>query len=123
MPTTQQLIRKGRKGKKRVVKTKALGGKPQARGIVTRVMVHEPKKPNSGKRNMARVRLTTGHEVTCLIPGEGHNLQEHHSVLVRGGRSKDLPGVKYKVVRGAIDCAGVRGREQGRSVYGAKRFG
>jgi small subunit ribosomal protein S12 len=122
MPTINQLVRKGRK---RVVKKKtntpALKGAPQKRGVCTRVYTSTPKKPNSALRKVARVRLTTGVEVTAYIPGIGHNLQEHSVVLVRGGRVKDLPGVRYHIVRGTLDTLGVDGRRQGRSKYGAKR--
>jgi small subunit ribosomal protein S12 len=123
MPTIAQLIRKGRDVKRRKTKTPALKGCPQRRGVCTRVFTHTPKKPNSALRKVARVRLTTGIEVTAYIPGIGHNLQEHSMVLVRGGRVKDLPGVRYKIVRGALDAAGVKGRKQARSLYGAKREG
>ena len=121
MPTIQQLVRKGRTPK--VVKTKApaLKANPQQRGVCTRVYTTTPKKPNSALRKVARVRLTTGIEVTAYIPGVGHNLQEHSIVLVRGGRVKDLPGVRYKIIRGSLDTQGVRGRKQARSRYGAKR--
>jgi small subunit ribosomal protein S12 len=121
MPTINQLVRKGRK---RVIKKKttpALKGAPQKRGVCTRVYTSTPKKPNSALRKVARVRLTTGAEVTAYIPGIGHNLQEHSVVLVRGGRVKDLPGVRYHIVRGTLDTLGVEGRRQGRSKYGAKR--
>jgi len=117
----QQLVRKGRQDKPAKVKTKALAGSPQRRGVCTRVYTTTPKKPNSALRKVARVRLTNGMEVTVYIPGEGHNLQEHSVVLVRGGRVKDLPGVRYKVVRGTLDTAGVSDRKQARSRYGAKR--
>src|SRR5215207_7436323 len=120
MPTIQQLVRKGRRDKIAKVKTAALKGSPQRRGVCTRVYTTTPKKPNSALRKVARVKLTTGIEVTAYIPGEGHNLQEHSMVLVRGGRVKDLPGVRYKVIRGALDAAGVRNRKQARSRYGAK---
>ena len=121
MPTIQQLVRKGRTPK--VVKTKApaLKANPQQRGVCTRVFTHTPKKPNSALRKVARVRLTTGVEVTAYIPGVGHNLQEHSMVLVRGGRVKDLPGVRYKIIRGSLDTQAVRGRKQARSRYGAKK--
>ena len=121
MPTIQQLVRKGRTPK--VVKTKApaLKANPQQRGVCTRVYTTTPKKPNSALRKVARVRLTSGIEVTAYIPGVGHNLQEHSIVLVRGGRVKDLPGVRYKIIRGSLDTQGVRGRKQARSRYGAKR--
>lgn len=121
MPTIQQLIRKGRKSKKKKTSAPALQGSPQKRGVCTRVYTTTPKKPNSALRKVTRVRLTNGMEVTAYIPGEGHNLQEHSIVLVRGGRVKDLPGVKYHIVRGALDAAGVEDRRQGRSKYGAKK--
>ncbi len=121
MPTIQQLVRKGRKSKPTKVRTPALKGSPQRRGVCTRVYTHTPKKPNSALRKVARVRLTSGVEVTAYIPGEGHNLQEHSIVLVRGGRVKDLPGVRYKIIRGALDASGVNSRRQARSRYGAKR--
>ncbi len=121
MPTIQQLVRKGRKSKRRKEATPALHGAPQRRGVCTRVFTMTPKKPNSALRKVARVRLTGGTEVTAYIPGEGHNLQEHSIVLVRGGRVKDLPGVRYKVIRGNLDASGVSGRRQARSRYGAKR--
>ena len=121
MPTIQQLVRKGRKDKKAKVKTAALKGSPQRRGVCTRVYTTTPKKPNSALRKVARVRLTTGIEVSAYIPGEGHNLQEHSMVLVRGGRVKDLPGVRYKIIRGALDTQGVKDRKQARSRYGAKK--
>ena len=121
MPTINQLCRLGRKKIKSKSKCPALKGAPQARGRCTRVYIQTPKKPNSAQRKVARVKLSTGAEVTVYIPGEGHNLQEHSVVLVRGGRVKDLPGVKYHVVRGALDTAGVEGRKQSRSLYGAKR--
>src|SRR5438105_6377342 len=121
MPTVNQLVRKGRVAAKSKTKTPALGGARQRRGACTRVVTHTPKKPNSALRKVARVRLTNGMEVTSYIPGEGHNLQEHSVVLVRGGRVKDLPGVRYKVIRAALDAAGVSDRKQGRSKYGAKR--
>ncbi len=121
MPTMQQLVRKGRKTKSKKAKTPALTGSPQRRGVCTRVYTATPKKPNSALRKVARVRLTSGIEVTAYIPGEGHNLQEHSIVLVRGGRVKDLPGVRYKVVRGTLDTAGVRDRKQARSRYGVKK--
>ena len=121
MPTIQQLVRKGRTPK--VVKTKApaLKANPQQRGVCTRVFTVTPKKPNSALRKVARVRLTSGIEVTAYIPGEGHNLQEHSIVLVRGGRVKDVPGVRYKIIRGTLDTSGVRDRKQARSRYGAKK--
>ena len=121
VPTIQQLVRKGRKSKPTKAKTPALKGSPQRRGVCTRVYTHTPKKPNSALRKVARVRLTTGIEVTAYIPGEGHNLQEHSIVLVRGGRVKDLPGVRYKVVRGSLAASGVSARRQARSRYGAKK--
>lgn len=121
MPTVQQLVRKGRTRKIKKSKSVALGNCPQKRGVCTRVYTTTPKKPNSALRKVARVRLTNGNEVNAYIPGEGHNLQEHSIVLVRGGRVKDLPGVKYHIVRGALDTAGVEGRLQRRSKYGAKR--
>jgi small subunit ribosomal protein S12 len=111
----------GRKKIKAKSKSPALKGAPQARGVCTRVFTVTPKKPNSALRKVARVRLSTGYEVTAYIPGEGHNLQEHSVVLIRGGRVKDLPGVKYHIVRGALDTAGVENRKQSRSLYGAKR--
>ncbi len=121
MPTINQLVRKGRKQVKRKATTPALKGAPQKRGVCTRVYTSTPKKPNSALRKVARVRLTTGVEVTAYIPGIGHNLQEHSVVLVRGGRVKDLPGVRYHIVRGTLDTLGVADRKQGRSKYGAKR--
>jgi len=121
MPTINQLIRKGRKKQKRKTKSPALKACPQRRGVCTRVMTFTPKKPNSALRKVARVRLTTQIEVTAYIPGEGHNLQEHNVVLVRGGRVKDLPGVRYHIIRGTLDSLGVDKRRQGRSKYGAKR--
>ena len=121
MPTVNQLIRKGRKSKPSKRKTPALAGAPQKRGVCTRVSTTTPKKPNSALRKIARVRLTNGQEVTTYIPGEGHNLQEHSVVLARGGRVKDLPGVRYKVIRGALDASGVGDRKQARSRYGAKK--
>ncbi|MCK5243422.1 30S ribosomal protein S12 [bacterium] len=121
MPTISQLIRKGRETVKRKTGSPALKNCPQRRGVCVRVYTVTPKKPNSALRKVARVRLTHGMEVTCYIPGEGHNLQEHSIVLVRGGRVKDLPGVRYHVVRGTLDTAGVQNRKQGRSKYGLKR--
>ena len=121
MPTVNQLCRLGRKKIKTKSKSPALKKSPQARGVCTRVFTVTPKKPNSALRKVARVKLSTGMEVTAYIPGEGHNLQEHSVVLVRGGRVKDLPGVKYHVVRGALDAAGVENRKQSRSLYGTKR--
>ena len=123
MPTIAQLVRKGRQSKQSKTKTPALRGAPQRRGVCVRVTTTTPKKPNSALRKIARVRLTTGYEVTAYIPGEGHNLQEHSIVLVRGGRVKDLPGVRYKIVRGTLDSAGVRDRKQARSRYGVKKEG
>ena len=123
MRTIQQLVRKGRETKREKSKTPALKGSPQRRGVCTRVYTTTPKKPNSALRKVARVRLTSGIEITAYIPGVGHNLQEHSIVLVRGGRVKDLPGVRYKVIRGALDASGVSGRRQARSRYGAKREG
>jgi len=121
MPTINQLCRLGRKSIKEKSKSPALKKNPQARGVCTRVFTTTPKKPNSALRKVARVKLSTGIEVTAYIPGEGHNLQEHSAVLVRGGRVPDLPGVKYHIVRGALDTAGVENRKQGRSCYGTKR--
>jgi len=121
MPTINQLVRKGRKRVRKKTNTPALKGAPQKRGVCTRVYTSTPKKPNSALRKVARVRLTTGIEVTAYIPGIGHNLQEHSVVLVRGGRVKDLPGVRYHIVRGTLDTLGVTDRKQGRSKYGAKR--
>jgi small subunit ribosomal protein S12 len=121
MPTMEQLVREGRKPKKKKVKTAGLAGAPQRRGVCTRVYTVTPKKPNSALRKVCRVRLTNGMEVTSYIPGEGHNLQEHSVVLIRGGRVKDLPGVRYHVVRGALDARGVDDRKQSRSKYGTKK--
>ena len=121
MPTIQQLVRKGRQDKVEKTKTPALKGSPQRRGVCTRVYTTTPKKPNSALRKVARVRLTNGMEVTSYIPGEGHNLQEHSVCLIRGGRVKDLPGVRYHIVRGTLDTSGVTNRRQSRSKYGAKR--
>jgi small subunit ribosomal protein S12 len=121
MPTIQQLVRNGRERPRGKTKSPALRGSPQRRGVCTRVWTITPKKPNSALRKVARVRLTTGIEITAYIPGVGHNLQEHSIVLVRGGRVKDLPGVRYKVVRGTLDTAGVRDRKKARSHYGAKK--
>ena len=123
MPTVQQLVRSGRQRPRTKTKRPALRGCPQRRGVCTRVQTITPKKPNSALRKIARVRLTTGIEVTAYIPGIGHNLQEHSIVLVRGGRVRDLPGVRYKVVRAALDTAGVRDRKKARSKYGAKAAG
>jgi small subunit ribosomal protein S12 len=121
MPTISQLVRKGRKRVKKKTNTPALKGAPQKRGVCTRVYTSTPKKPNSALRKVARVRLTTGIEVTAYIPGIGHNLQEHSVVLVRGGRVKDLPGVRYHIVRGTLDTLGVADRKQSRSKYGTKK--
>lgn len=121
MPTISQLIRKGRTEMEKKTKSPALKSCPQKRGVCTRVYTTTPKKPNSALRKVCRVRLVNGMEVTSYIPGIGHNLQEHSVVLVRGGRTKDLPGVRYKVIRGALDAAGVANRLQARSRYGAKR--
>ena len=121
MPTIQQLVRKGRAKIQDKSKAPALDACPQRRGVCVRVYTTTPKKPNSAMRKVARVRLTNGKEVNAYIPGEGHNLQEHSIVLIRGGRVKDLPGVRYHLVRGTLDAAGVNGRLQGRSKYGAKR--
>jgi len=121
VPTIQQLIRIGRKPEAKKSKSPALRGSPQRRGVCVRVYTTTPKKPNSALRKVARVRLTTGIEVTAYIPGIGHNLQEHSVVLIRGGRVKDLPGVRYHIIRGTLDTAGTRNRKQGRSKYGAKR--
>jgi len=121
MPTIQQLIRKERSKVTQPTKSPALKRCPQRRGVCTRVYTATPKKPNSALRKVARVRLTSGYEVTAYIPGIGHNLQEHSVVLVRGGRVKDLPGVRYHIVRGALDTIGVKDRRQGRSKYGTKR--
>jgi small subunit ribosomal protein S12 len=121
MPTINQLVRQGRKVAKKRSDTPALKGSPQKRGVCVRVYTTTPKKPNSALRKVARVRLTNGIEVTSYIPGIGHNLQEHSVVLIRGGRVKDLPGVRYHIVRGTLDALGVSDRRQGRSKYGAKR--
>ena len=121
MPTIKQLVRKGRKRNLKKTSTPALMSNPQKRGVCTRVYTTTPKKPNSALRKVARVRLTNGMEVAAYIPGEGHNLQEHSVVLIRGGRVKDLPGVRYHTVRGSLDTSGVESRRQGRSKYGAKR--
>jgi small subunit ribosomal protein S12 len=121
MATINQLVRKGRERALKRTKTPALKGSPQKRGVCTRVYTTTPKKPNSALRKVARVRLVNGMEVTSYIPGVGHNLQEHSLVLIRGGRVKDLPGVRYHVIRGTLDAVGVAGRKQGRSKYGAKR--
>lgn len=121
MPTINQLVRAGRKTAAKKDKAPALEKNPQKRGVCTRVYTTTPKKPNSALRKVARVRLTNGYEVTAYIPGEGHNLQEHSIVLIRGGRVKDLPGVRYHIIRGKLDAAGVADRKQSRSKYGAKR--
>ena len=121
MPTINQLVRKGRQRKVVKTTTPALKGSPQRRGVCTRVYTTTPKKPNSALRKVARVKLSSGTEVTAYIPGEGHNLQEHSIVLVRGGRVRDLPGVRYHIVRGVLDCQGVQDRKQARSRYGAKK--
>ena len=121
MPTINQLVRKGRVPQKAKSKVPAMEQNPQKRGVCTRVYTTTPKKPNSALRKVARVRLSSGIEVTAYIPGVGHNLQEHSMVLVRGGRVKDLPGVRYKIIRGTLDTSGVRGRKQARSRYGAKK--
>jgi len=121
VPTISQLVRKGRRKLSTMTDSPALQGCPQKRGVCVRVFISTPKKPNSALRKVARVRLTNGIEVTTYIPGIGHNLQEHSIVLIRGGRVKDLPGVRYHVVRGALDAVGVQGRKKGRSKYGAKR--
>ena len=121
MPTINQLVRYGRRTKEYKSKSPALDNCPQRRGVCTRVFTRTPKKPNSALRKVARVRLSNGKYVTAYIPGEGHNLQEHSVVLVRGGRVPDLPGVRYHIIRGALDAAGVEGRRQGRSKYGTKR--
>jgi small subunit ribosomal protein S12 len=121
MPTIQQLIRSERQNIKKKTKSPALKECPQRRGVCTRVYTTTPKKPNSALRKVARVRLTSGFEVTAYIPGIGHNLQEHSVVMIRGGRVKDLPGVRYHIIRGTLDTAGVKDRKQGRSKYGAKR--
>jgi len=121
VPTINQLVKKGRKNIKKKTSAPALQGSPQKRGVCTRVYTSTPKKPNSALRKVARVRLTNGYEVTSYIPGVGHNLQEHSIVLLRGGRVKDLPGVRYHIVRGTLDSMGVSDRRQGRSKYGAKR--
>ena len=121
LPTIQQLVRLGRKAARAKSKAPALRGSPQRRGVCVRVYTQTPKKPNSALRKVARVRLTTGIEVTAYIPGEGHNLQEHSVVLIRGGRVKDLPGVRYHIIRGTLDTAGVTNRKRGRSKYGSKK--
>jgi small subunit ribosomal protein S12 len=121
VPTIAQLIKNGRKKIEKKTKSPALKNCPQKRGVCVRVYTTTPKKPNSALRKVARVRLTNGMEVTAYIPGVGHNLQEHSIVMIRGGRVKDLPGVRYHILRGTLDCAGVANRKQGRSKYGAKR--
>jgi small subunit ribosomal protein S12 len=121
MPTISQLVREGRRGLKRKTSAPALTGSPQKRGVCIRVYTTTPKKPNSALRKVARVRLTNGIEVTAYIPGVGHNLQEHSVVLIRGGRVKDIPGVRYHIIRGTLDSVGVQDRKQSRSKYGAKR--
>jgi len=121
MPTINQLVRKGRKEKIEKSNVPALQASPQKRGVCTRVYTTTPKKPNSAMRKVARIRLTNGYEVTGYIPGEGHNLQEHSVVTIRGGRVKDLPGVRYHIIRGSLDTAGVNGRKRGRSKYGTKK--
>lgn len=121
MPTIQQLVRAKRTKAKKKTKSPALNNCPQIRGICTRVYTTTPKKPNSAIRKVARVKLTSGFEITAYIPGEGHSLQEHSIVLVRGGRAKDLPGVRYRIIRGALDATGVKNRKQGRSKYGAPK--
>jgi len=121
MPTISQLVRKGRSTQSKKSKSASLESSPQKRGVCTRVYTTTPKKPNSAMRKVARVRLTNGHEVTSYIPGEGHNLQEHSVVLIRGGRVKDLPGVRYHILRGNLDTQGVTSRKQQRSKYGAKK--
>jgi small subunit ribosomal protein S12 len=121
VPTIQQLVRKGRQDKVTKTKTPALKGSPQRRGVCTRVYTTTPKKPNSALRKVAKVRLTNSYEVVSYIPGEGHNLQEHSVVMIRGGRVKDLPGVRYHIIRGTLDTQGVKDRKQRRSKYGAKR--
>lgn len=121
MPTIAQLLRKARVSKKKKTKSPALRNCPQKRGVCIQVRTMTPKKPNSALRKIARIRLTNGEEITAYIPGEGHNLQEHSIALIRGGRVKDLPGVRYHIVRGALDCQGVQNRKTSRSKYGAKR--
>jgi small subunit ribosomal protein S12 len=121
MPTINQLVRKGRRSETKKSKSPAMRGNPQKRGVCTRVYTTTPKKPNSALRKVARVRLVNGIEVTAYIPGEGHNLQEHSIVLIRGGRVKDLPGVRYHIIRGTLDASGVSDRRQSRSKYGAKK--
>ena len=121
MPTTNQIVRKGRKSKVSKSKSQAMSKCPQRRGVCTKVYTTTPKKPNSALRKVAKVKLTNGFEIIAYIPGEGHNLQEHSIVRIRGGRVKDLPGVKYHIIRGSLDTAGVKDRKQSRSLYGAKR--
>ena len=121
MPTINQLVRKPRSAEKKRIKAPAMESCPQKRGVCTRVHTTTPKKPNSALRKVARIRLTNGYEVTGYIPGEGHNLQEHSVVMIRGGRVKDLPGVRYHIVRGTLDTQGVKNRKQNRSKYGTKR--
>src|SRR5215472_5027657 len=121
MPTINQLVRRGRRDVEKKEKAPALRGNPQRRGVCTRVYTNTPKKPNSALRKVARVKLTSGMEVTAYIPGEGHNLQEHSIVMIRGGRIKDLPGVRYHIIRGTLDTQGVQNRKQARSKYGAKK--
>ena len=121
MPTIAQLVRKGRQQNSKKTKTPALKGAPQRRGVCTRVYTNTPKKPNSALRKVARVRLSSGFEITAYIPGVGHNLQEHSVVLIRGGRVKDLPGVRYHIIRGSLDASGVQNRKKSRSKYGSKR--
>ena len=121
MPTINQLVRKGRQHKRRRSKSPVLESCPQKRGVCLQVKTQTPKKPNSALRKVARVRLSTGKEITAYIPGEGHNLQEHSIVLIRGGRVRDLPGVRYHILRGTLDASGVDARHNGRSKYGAKR--
>ena len=121
MPTIEQLVREGRKPKQKKAKTAGLAGAPQRRGVCTRVYAVTPKKPNSALRKVCRVRLSSGIEITAYIPGEGHNLQEHSIVLVRGGRGRDLPDVRYKVIRGTLDASGVADRKKSRSRYGTKK--
>ncbi len=121
MPTINQMVRTKRTKIKDKTNSPALAGGPQARGVCTRVFTMAPRKPNSALRKVARVKLSTGYEVSAYIPGEGHNLQEHSVVLIRGGKVKDLPGVRYHIIRGTLDCAGVEGRKDSRSLYGAKR--
>jgi small subunit ribosomal protein S12 len=121
MPTINQLVNKGRQSKRKMTGTPAMQGRPQLRGVCSRVYTQTPKKPNSALRKVARVKLSNGYEVTAYIPGEGHNLQEHSVVMIRGGRVKDLPGVRYHIIRGTLDTSGVNGRKQGRSKYGTDR--